>query len=95
MPRGGLRKGSGRKRLGNIRGTVSLEPDIESLVSAVTTFDKTTKGAAIGKLILDRVEVLPAPPTENHYSVTIRGSRAVVHVLKHEQLLKILNQRGS
>ena len=98
MPRGGRRKGSGRKRLGKRRETVYLNEDLLSLLSLIAMFEKTSIGAAIEKIVFDPVEVLSgAPPTENHYSVTLRGSRAIVKILKHNEILKILKhiQKGS
>jgi len=89
MPRGGARKGSGRKGLGKRRVNVYLAPDILSLVSVMATLEKTSIGAAIEKIIIDpHFEPLPAPhaPTENHYSVTFRGSRAILQILKTAQL---------
>jgi hypothetical protein len=75
--------------------TVHLDPDDLSLLSAIALYEKTSIGAAIGKIIVDpNFAVLPAPdaPNENHYSVTLRGSRAIVHILKHNEFLKICKQ---
>jgi hypothetical protein len=91
MPRGGRRKGSGRKRLDKTPVKVRLDPDLLSLLSLIAMFEKTSIGAAIEKIAFDPVEVLSgAPPTENHYSVTLRGSRAIVHILKTAALRTIL-----
>ena len=93
MPRGGARKGSGRKRLDKRRRTVHLDPDIDSLVSSIAMSEKTSIGTAIEKLILDPdFAVLPSPPTENHYSMTIGGSRATVQMLKTAALRDILQK---
>jgi hypothetical protein len=100
MPRGGAREGSGRKRLGKTRVPAYLEPDTVSLFSAIARYEKISIGAAIDKITIDPdFRFLPAPdaPTENHYYVTLRGSRAIVKILKHNEILKILKhiQKGS
>jgi hypothetical protein len=85
MPRGGARKGSGRKQLGKRRVTVHLDPDILSLFAGMATFEKISIGAAIEKIITDpNFAILPAPhaPNEIHYSMTIGGSRVTVQMLK-------------
>ena len=79
MPRGGPRKGSGRKPLDKTRVTVYVDPDTLSLLSGIAMYEKTSIGAAIDKIRSDPdFRFLPAPnaPNELHYSVTLRGSRA-------------------
>jgi hypothetical protein len=93
MPRGGKRKGSGRKPLDKTRVTAYVDPDTLSLLSGIAMYEKTSIGAAIDKIRSDPdFRFLPAPdaPNENHYSVTLGGSPASLKILKNEVLLKIL-----
>jgi hypothetical protein len=90
MPRGGARKGSGRKQLGKTRRTIYLNPDIASLAESIATSEKISMGEAIEKIIVDPdFRLLPSPPTECHYSVTLRGSRAKLQILKASRLREI------
>jgi hypothetical protein len=76
-------------------GPFTSDPDIDSLVSVIATYEKTSMSAAIEKLMFDpNLAVLPAPdaPNEIHYSMTIGGSRVTVQMLKTAALRDILQK---
>jgi hypothetical protein len=53
MPRGGRRKGSGRKRLGKMRVPFYLNPEIVFVLRIIATIRKISMGEACEKIMVD------------------------------------------
>jgi hypothetical protein len=68
MPRGGRRKGSGRKRLGKTRMTVHVNPDVADVLGAIAALEQSSKGAVIEKMMHPDSVITPSPHfTGPHY----------------------------